>query len=160
MHASVYFQGIPPFLTVVLSQKFAINLSSNAAHVLQFDTMILPDVKDKSSNVFKQMFNFAFSAITGATSNPTELHIPPIDEMRQKCMNHYLALFKSQFLSGKFEENFKLFELVENFVQLYQCCLCQYYESQDKIYVWKESKINRVSYQGSYSGTSLNGHSQ
>ena len=123
--------------------KFTFWYYSNVAHILQFDTMIFPEVKDKS-NIFKRFINYAF----GATSNPPEFSVPPIDEMRQQCMTHYLDPFKYQLLTGQFKENFELFEVVDNFAELYQCCLCQYYgcsESQNQIYPWKEPKINVVS---------------
>ena len=113
------------------------------AQIRQFDTMIFPEAKDKS-NIFKRTFN---KILWRTGSDHPTFSVPPPDEMRHICMEFHFEHVKGKLLTGQFEEGFDIFEAVEHFTGLYQCCYCQYYACTELyVYEWEVKPIKNVSY--------------
>ena len=115
------------------------------AKIRQFDTMIFPEAKDNKSNIVKQTLKKLMFWRAG--SDHPMSSVPPLDEMRRMCMEFHLEPVKVKLLAGQFKQGFDIFEAVEHFTGLYQCCYCQYYACTEfHVYDWKMVPITNVSY--------------
>ena len=111
--------------------------------------MIFPEAKDKS-NIVKQLQSLKkyLTFWRSGSDHPTS-SVPPLDdhEMRRMCMELHLEPLKAKLLAGQFKEGFEIFEAVEHFTGLYQCCYCQYYACvESRVYDWEMIPIKNVSY--------------
>ena len=122
-------------------------MCSHAEVVRQFDTMIFPEVKDKSG-VVKRAANYLIGWIPGVElgSDHPKFTVPLPDDMRSTCMKIHLEPYKKGMLSGEFEGGFDVYRSVQDFTALYQCCLVQYCGKEiDAVNDWRFSRILIVS---------------
>ena len=117
-------------------------MCSHTDVVRQFDTMVFPEVKDKS-NIFKRTKNYVLEWIgVGSGSDHPKFAVPLPDDMRSVCMKIHLEPYKNGMLSGEFEEGFDVHRSVQDFTAVYQCCLMQYCGKET--YAVKDWRIGRV----------------
>ena len=110
--------------------------------VKQFDTMVFPEVKDKS-NIVKRTTNYVLEWFgVGSESDHPKFAVPPSEDMRSICMKIHLEPYKNGMLSGEFEGGFDVYRSVQDFTALYQCCLMQYCGKE--IYTVNEWEISRI----------------
>ena len=115
--------------------------------IKQFDTMVFPEVKDKS-NIVKQTATFFWGLITGSESESDhpKFYVPPPEDMRKICMEIHLEPYKNGMFSGVFEEGFDVHRSVQDFTALYQCCLIQYCGKEThSVNKWRISRVPNVS---------------
>ena len=119
----------------------------HAEVIKQFDTMIFPEVKDKSG-IVKRAANYLIGWIPGVElgSDHPKFTVPPPDDMRRVCMKIHLEPYKKRMLSGEFEGGFDVHKSVQDFTALYQCCLMQYC-GKDTFAVrdWRIGRVQNVS---------------
>ena len=131
-------------LYVILSGT-CVNL--HAEVIKQFDTMVFPEVKDKSG-IVKRATNYLFGWIpgVGSGSDHPKFTVPPPDDMRRMCMKIHLEPYKKGMLSGVFEGGFDVHRSVQDFTALYQCCLTQYCGKEtNAVNEWGIDRIQNVS---------------
>ena len=135
----INFCGI--LLYFILSGNTCVNLHADV--IKQFDTMVFPEVQDRS-NIVKRTAAYVWELISGAGSGSDhpKFTVPPSDDMRSMCMKIHLEPYKNRMLSGEFEEGFDVHRSVQDFNALYQCCLMQYCGRD--IFPVNEWKIGRV----------------
>ena len=122
-------------------------MCSHAEVVRQFDTMIFPEVKDKSG-IVKQAANYLFGWIPGVElgSDHPKFAVPPPEDMRSTCMKIHLEPYKNGMLSGKFKGGFDVYRSVQDFAAFYQCCFTQYCgKDTDAVNNWRIPRIQNVS---------------
>ena len=123
----------------------------HVAVVKQCDTIIYPEVKDKSSRIvawYKEkkeaLSNFFFGQ--DAEIEHSRFNVPSPYHMRVKCLNIFLEPYKSTLLEGVFQENFDVFLAVTYLMDFYNCCACQYYGTSGPIvHDWNMSGLKNVS---------------
>ena len=123
----------------LIVHKILSGICLHAEVIKQFDTMVFPEVKDKSSFV-RRTTNFVWGLIAGS-DHP----VPLPDDMRSLSMTIHLEPYKNKMLTGVFEGGFDVYRSVQNFTALYQCCLTQYYGKETSAVKWKISRIQNVS---------------
>ena len=139
---NINFCGI--LLYVVLSGT-CVNLRTDV--VKQFDTMVFPEVQDRS-NIVKRTAAYVWELISGAGSGSDhpKFTVPPSDDMRSICMKIHLEPYKNGMLSGEFEGGFDVHRSVEDFTALYRCCLSQYCGKETfAVREWRIGRVQNVS---------------
>ena len=113
----------------------------HAAVVNQYDTMVFPEVKDKS-NIVKRTTNYVLEWL-GVGLGSDHPNFTP-EDMRSICMKIHLEPFKNGMLSGVFERGFDLYWSVQGFTALYECCLTQYCGKETAV-KWRIPRVLNVS---------------
>ena len=134
---SVYLFGGILILSVT-----CVNL--HAEVIKQFDTMIFPEVKDKS-NIVKRTAASVWNWFVGSGSDHPKFTVPHSDDMRSVCMKIHLEPYKNGMLSGEFKGGFDVYRSVQGFTALYECCLTQYCGKETyAVNDWEISRIQKV----------------
>ena len=119
----------------------------------QYDTIIYPEVKDKSSRLAawykekKEAFaSFFFGQDDDAEIEHSRFTVLYPYNMRVKCLNIFLEPNKSTLLEGEFQENFDVSLAVTYLLDFYNCCVHQYYgNSGSSVHDWNIPGLNYVS---------------
>lgn len=99
----------------------------------QFDTMVIPESKEKRWYDFFNIFG-------------SDSKVPSPAVMRTKCLVIYLELYKNLLESRKCHASFDIHVTVKGFVELYECCYCQYIHKSDEFHDWIIKEIQNASY--------------
>ena len=124
----------------------------HVAVVKQYDTIIYPEIKDKSSRFtawYKEkkeaLASFFFGQDDAEIEHSRFTVLSPYN-MRLKCLNIFLEPYKSALLEGEFQENFDVSSAVTYLLDFYNCCACQYYGTSGPIvHDWNMYRLNNVS---------------
>lgn len=96
--------------------------------VKQYDTYILPEVKDKS--IISKLWGYIW---------PWKSDVA--DEMRVKCFTFYLNPLKALLLKGKFHSSFDVEPAVMRFLAVVNSSVCQYYGDASKVHEMEKQKL-------------------
>ena len=97
----------------------------------QFDTMILPQLKTKTTK--STVGKWWDSA--DASKSPT-ITLPSPDIICSQCMELYLQTTRDLLINGTFSSNFSIQEIVEECMKLFECFCVQWLEHKGKEKKW------------------------
>ena len=119
------------------------------AQYRQFDTIIFPEAKDKSSIVVRG-FKKGWAWLTGSASPGTghpEFNVPDVLHIRNECLNFYLQSAKDVILNGSYPEYFEIKEITEKCYVLFHSCYLQRTEHRGSSHDWIMYSVRNVSHE-------------